>query len=43
MFVSAEGKLAFYFQNKSIAGIADTNDIMKYVHKHIIATNTDLI
>ena len=43
MLVGPDGNLEFYFQNQSVTGIADTGEIMKYVHKHVVRVNPDLI
>jgi peroxiredoxin len=41
--VNSASILEYYFQNKSVAGIADPNELMKAVHKHVLRKNVDLI
>ncbi len=41
LLVDQEGMLHFHFQNKSVAGIADTNDLIAAVQKLMVSQKTE--
>lgn len=43
LLVSDDENLEFYYQNTSIACIADTNEVMKKVHQYLLKQNDHLI
>jgi len=43
LLVSEEGILEFYFQNTSVAGHADPNDIISKVHQYVIRNNPNIV
>ena len=43
LLISSSKNLEYYFQNNTIAGIADPNDVMKQVHKYVLRRESNLV
>ena len=43
LLISSSNNLEYYFQNNTIAGNADPNEVMKQVHKYVLRRDSDLI